>query len=88
MLHQQQRNASLPPTTTTTPIPVYEYEYELNSTRGRKRVLNSVAVCNGKLYILNATTKCRGGGGEVGEACDGRVVQVLRDVMATFQLLP
>lgn len=37
---------------------LYTYEYELNSTRGRKRVINTVTIYQSKLYILNAAYKC------------------------------
>lgn len=29
------------------------YEYDLDSTRGRKRIFNTVTIVNSKLYILN-----------------------------------
>lgn len=63
-------------------VPVYEYEYELDSTRGRKRVLNAVCVWQSKLYILNAVTKC---GKEQGQ-CKEDVLATLRGVMGTFEL--
>ncbi|KXZ55621.1 hypothetical protein GPECTOR_2g1171 [Gonium pectorale] len=37
---------------------LYEYEYELDSTRGRKRILNTVTIFSSRLYILNAAFKC------------------------------
>ena len=37
---------------------MYDLEYELDSTRGRKRFLSTVAVKNKKLYIVNGTYKC------------------------------
>lgn len=36
---------------------LYDYEYELESTRGRKRVLNTVAIASAKLYILNGQVR-------------------------------
>jgi hypothetical protein len=32
--------------------------YELDSTRGRKRILNTVTIYRGRLYIVNAVYKC------------------------------
>ncbi|GLC40552.1 hypothetical protein PLESTB_000046000 [Pleodorina starrii] len=62
---------------------LYEYEYELDSTRGRKRILNTVTIFGSRLYILNAAFKCdKEGCGE--EARSG--VQLLRDVAATFDV--
>ncbi|GIL52722.1 hypothetical protein Vafri_8513 [Volvox africanus] len=62
---------------------LYEYEYELDSTRGRKRILNTVTIFNSRLYILNATYKCEK------EGCSGGAesgVQLLRQVAATFDV--
>lgn len=50
-------------------VTVYDYEYELDSTRGRKRVLSTVAIANRKLYIVNGTAKCEGG------SCSGPAVE-------------
>jgi hypothetical protein len=30
---------------------LYDYEYELDSTRGRKRILNTVTIFDSKLYV-------------------------------------
>lgn len=51
-------------------VTVYDYEYELDSTRGRKRILSTVAIVNRKLYIVNGTAKCDGDscGGAAAEA--------------------
>ncbi|KAG2434027.1 hypothetical protein HXX76_007756 [Chlamydomonas incerta] len=64
---------------------LYEYEYELDSTRGRKRILNTVTIFNSRLYILNAAYKCEK------EACGEESlagVQQLRRVAATFDVQP
>ncbi len=37
---------------------LYDYEYELDSTRGLKRIVNTVTIYGGQLYILNAMFKC------------------------------
>lgn len=37
---------------------MYDFEYDLDSTRGRKRILNTVTIYRSKLYILNAQYKC------------------------------
>ncbi|GFR47895.1 hypothetical protein Agub_g9642 [Astrephomene gubernaculifera] len=62
---------------------LYEYEYELNSTRGRKRILNTVTIFKSRLYILNAAYSC--GREACGEAAQGGV-QLLRRVAATFDV--
>ncbi|EFJ49441.1 hypothetical protein VOLCADRAFT_117237 [Volvox carteri f. nagariensis] len=63
---------------------LYEYEYELDSTRGRKRILNTVTIFNSRLYILNASYKCdKEGCGEEAE----RRVGLLREVAATFDVM-
>lgn len=36
----------------------YDYEYALDSTRGRKQILNTVTIAGSRLYILNANYKC------------------------------
>ncbi|KAG2453834.1 hypothetical protein HYH02_002041 [Chlamydomonas schloesseri] len=64
---------------------LYEYEYELDSTRGRKRILNTVTIFNSRLYILNAAFKCEK------DACGQESlagVQLLRQVAATFDVQP
>lgn len=52
LLNESQRTASESGTL------MYDLEYELDSTRGRKRFLSTVAVRNKKLYIVNGTFKC------------------------------
>lgn len=42
----------------TTGATLYGYEYELDSTRGRKRIFNTVTIWDSKLYILNGQYKC------------------------------
>ena len=37
---------------------MYDLEYELDSTRGRKRILSTVAIRDKKLYIVNGNFKC------------------------------
>jgi len=36
----------------------YCYEYDLDSTRGRKRILNVVTIAGSRLYIVNGQVKC------------------------------
>lgn len=60
---------------------LYDYEYEIESTRGRKRILNSVTIAKSKLYIFNAQVKC----GK--ESCSGQdldLVSELRRIALTF----
>lgn len=63
---------------------LYEYEYELASTRGRKRILNSVSITAGRLIIVNAQCKC---GTETCSAEGEDVAAVLRQSVATFAVL-
>ncbi|KAL4448568.1 hypothetical protein ABPG75_005787 [Micractinium tetrahymenae] len=37
---------------------IYDFEYELESTRGRKRILSTVAIAGRKLYIANGAVSC------------------------------
>ena len=62
----------------------YCYEYELNSTRGRKRVLDTVAIRDSRLYIANAQYKC---GKEECTDADKQAVQALRDSLGSFELI-
>jgi PsbP len=50
-------------------VTVYDYEYELDSTRGRKRILSTVAIAHRKLYIVNGTAKCEG------DSCGGAAAE-------------
>jgi PsbP len=37
---------------------LYDFEYELDSTRGRKRIFDTVTIQNSRLYILSGSYKC------------------------------
>ena len=58
----------------------YSFEYDLNSTRGRKRILNLVTISKARLYIVNGQCKC----GEDG--CSRDVVEQLRRIVSSFKL--
>jgi hypothetical protein len=60
---------------------LYDYEYELDSTRGRKRILNTVTIVAAKLFIVNAQHKC---GKEACRDTDEAAVKVLREIVASF----
>ncbi|KAL6748977.1 PsbP-domain-containing protein [Haematococcus lacustris] len=65
---------------------LYEYEYELDSTRGRKRVINTVTIHKARLYILNAAYKCEAGA--LPEcATDPQALSTMRDAAMSFQVL-
>jgi hypothetical protein len=59
---------------------IYEYEYDLDSTRGRKRILNVVTIHDSRLYIVNAQCKCGNSG------CDVNQVNILRKVASSFNI--
>ncbi|KIZ05320.1 PsbP-like protein [Monoraphidium neglectum] len=62
---------------------LYDYEYELSSTRGRKRIVNTVSITGSKLYILNGQFKCeKDGCGDDGATQDA--IETLRGVAASF----
>lgn len=58
----------------------YSFEYDLNSTRGRKRILNLVTISKARLFIVNGQCKC----GE--EGCPKDTVAQLRSVVSSFKL--
>lgn len=65
-------------------VTIYDFEYELDSTRGRKRVLNSVAISRRQLYIVNGNAKCDKG------VCDGAAeaaTKLMRQAAASFDVL-
>lgn len=65
-------------------VTIYDFEYELDSTRGKKRVLNSVAISRRQLYIVNGAAKCDGG------VCDGAAeaaTKLMRRAAASFDIL-
>jgi len=71
---------------------LYDFEYDLDSTRGRKRVLNTVTIAGSRLFILNAQYKCEKaveGSAEEGQciAAPGSLEQ-LRAVAASFAVVP
>lgn len=57
----------------------YTFEYDLNSTRGRKRILNLVTISKARLYIVNGQCKCV-------EACPEDAVEQLRSIVSSFKL--
>lgn len=63
---------------------LYDYEYELSSTRGRKRVLNSVTISQSKLYIFNGQLKC---GKESCSSEDLELVAEMRRIAASFYIM-
>ena len=65
--------------------PLYEYEYELESTRGRKRIVSTVTIAGGKLYVLNGTATCDKASCAAAEAGD---VQMLRQIARSFAVAP
>lgn len=62
---------------------LYDYEYELDSTRGKKRIFNTVTIEGSKLYILNGNFKCDK---EAGCSTDDatNTLAVLRQVAGSF----
>jgi hypothetical protein len=64
---------------------LYCYEYELDSTRGRKRVLDAVTIFSSRLYILSAAAKC---GKEACGEGDEAAVELLRRVAQSFDVAP
>ncbi|KAF5833333.1 hypothetical protein DUNSADRAFT_10413 [Dunaliella salina] len=74
---------------------LYDYEYDLNSTRGRKRILNTVTIYNSKLFILNGNLKCdKVEGQEDGGSADAPCIappgslDALRAAARSFDVLP
>ncbi len=80
---------------------LYDFEYELDSTRGRKRILNSVTIYDSKLFILNAAYKCEkppkdaavaagagagDGGGKVCVTAPG-ALDTLRGIASSFAVM-
>lgn len=65
-------------------VTIYDFEYELDSTRGRKRILNTVAISRRQLYIVNGAAKCDR------NICDGAAeaaMQLMRLSADSFDLL-
>lgn len=65
-------------------VTIYDFEYELESTRGRKRILNSVAISRRQLYIVNGAAKCEK------VVCDGAAeaaTKLMRQAAASFDVL-
>lgn len=62
---------------------IYDIEYELDSTRGRKRILSTVAIAQKKLFIVNGNMKCDAGGCNE----DSNDLALLRQVAGTFDVI-
>lgn len=64
-------------------VQLYDFEYQLDSTRGLKRILNTVTITAATLFIVNGQHKCgRDGCTDDDEAA----IAALRASMSTFQV--
>ncbi len=61
----------------------YNFDYTISTTRGDKRVLASVGVANGNLYIVNGNIKCEGA------SCkeSSPLIESIRKSVTTFDVL-
>jgi hypothetical protein len=66
---------------------LYTYDYDLDTTRGRKRIISTVAVAEGKLFILNGTMKCAGAEPGCAPLGGPEVAKVVRAAAETFDVL-
>lgn len=64
-------------------VQLYEFEYQLDSTRGLKRILNTVTITSSTLFIVNGQHKC---GREGCTNDDEAAIAALRESLATFQV--
>lgn len=62
---------------------IYDFEYELESTRGRKRILSTVAIAGRKLYISNGNVSC---GKEDSCAAQAEVLPLVRQVTRSLAI--
>jgi hypothetical protein len=62
---------------------IYDFDYYINTTRGAKRVLSTVAVADRKLFIVNGTVKCAPG---QCSSDDDPVVQLIGRVTQSFDV--
>lgn len=67
---------------------LYDYVYELDSTRGRKRIFNTVSITDSKLYILNGQFKCDKEGGCEDSSEAQAALAALAGVAASFDVGP
>ena len=75
MVHQAERTSS--------GTLFYDFDYVIDTTRGARRIMSTVAVAGRKLYIAQGTIKCGKGG------CDGSegVAQTLGGSLKTLALI-
>ena len=73
MVHQSQRRGQSGTT-------MYDFDYIIDSTRGAKRVLSTVAISRQRLFIVNGNIKCRT------PLCDevGDVLASIKQSMSSF----
>lgn len=62
---------------------LYFYEYDLDSTRGRRRIMNTVTIVNSQLYIVNATLKCK----DSSDDSTLRTIGTLRQISDSFDVM-
>ena len=66
---------------------IYSYDYKLDTSRGKKRVISTVAVAGQKLYILNGTVKCSKPGPDCSPLGGPGVVESVQAASSSFDIL-
>ena len=75
MVHQDER--------TTNGTLFYDFDYVIDTTRGTKRIMSTVAVAGRKLYIAQGTIKCGNGSCNGSEAVAQTLGTSLRSLTIT-----
>jgi hypothetical protein len=65
---------------------IYTYDYCIDTTRGRKRIISSVAVAKQKLYILNGTIKCAAAGTDCEPLGGAGTVEAIQAAAQSFDV--
>ena len=66
---------------------IYSYDYILDTTRGKKRIVSTVAVAGQKLYIINGTIKCLKSGRNCSPVGGPDIVASVQAALQSFDIV-
>jgi hypothetical protein len=66
---------------------IYTYDYKIDTSRGKKRIISTLAVAGQKLYILNGTVKCSKPGSDCSPVGGPGVVETVQAASSSFDIV-
>lgn len=66
---------------------IYTYDYKIDTTRGKKRIISTVAIAGQKLFILNGTVKCSKAGLDCDPVGGPGLIEKVLAASSTFDVI-